>query len=316
MQVSHDLSMATFALYYPVMPRLTLLLLLALPLAAIAEDRVPAWLVRVPETTPTVFVAETSTSAFHRFDLVEGVPRKARQDYMSIGKGGVRKERVGDQRTPLGIYFVTEQLDTTKLHEKYGVTAFPLDYPNAWDRRLGRSGDGIWVHGVDPNGGGRPALDTDGCIALPNERLLELEAAFVANVTPVLIGTDLAWTDVATLAQTRAQLEEAVMRWAAALEQGDMFTYLDAYDESFEHWGMNRDEWFAFSLQTVGERPIIDVSATDLLLLGDPVEEGLFLARFELTVSEEDGRQVKSRRRMYWRRSESGAFRIVAEDSG
>jgi hypothetical protein len=308
--------MATFALYYPVMPRLTLLLLLALPLAVLAEDRVPAWLVRVPESTLTVFVAETSASAFHRFDRVDGVLTKVRQDYMSIGKGGIGKEQVGDRRTPLGIYFVTEQLDTTKLHEKYGVTAFPLDYPNAWDRRLGRSGDGIWVHGVDPNGGARPPRDTDGCIALPNERLLELEAAFVANVTPVLIGTDLAWTDIATLTQTRAQLEGAVIRWAAALEQGDMLAYLDAYDETFERWGMNRDEWFAFSLQTVGERPITDVEVTDLLLLGDPVEDGLFLARFGLTVSEEDGRQVKSRRRMYWRRSKSGAFRIVAEDSG
>ena len=225
--------MATRALYYPDMPTLTLLLLLALPLAAMAEDRVPAWLVRVPETTPTVFVAETSASALHRFDHVDGVLKKVRQDYMSIGKGGVRKEEVGDQRTPLGIYFVTEQLDTTKLHEKYGVTAFPLDYPNAWDRRLGRSGDGIWVHGVDPNGGARPARDTDGCIALPNDRLLELEAAFEASVTPVLIGTDLAWTDVASLTQTRAQLEGAVMRWAAALEQGDMFAFLEAYDDRF-----------------------------------------------------------------------------------
>ena len=308
--------MATRALYYPDMPTLTLLLLLALPLAAMAEDRVPAWLVRVPETTPTVFVAETSASALHRFDHVDGVLTKVRQDYMSIGKGGVRKEETGDQRTPLGIYFVTEQLDTTRLHEKYGVTAFPLDYPNAWDRRLGRSGDGIWVHGVDPNGGARPARDTDGCIALPNDRLLELETAFEANVTPVLIATDLAWTDVASLTQTRAQLEGAVMRWAAALEQGDMFAFLEAYDDSFEHWGMNRDEWSAFSLQTVGERPITAVTVADLLLLGDPVEDGLYLARFGLAVTEEDGRQVKSTRRMYWRRSESGAFRIVAEDSG
>lgn len=308
--------MAALALYYPGMPSLTLLLLLAFPLAAMAEDRVPAWLVRVPETTPTVFVAETSASAFHRFDQVDGVLKKIRQDYMSIGKGGIGKERAGDQRTPLGIYFVTEQLDTTRLHEKYGVMAFPLDYPNVWDRRKGRSGDGIWVHGVDPNGGARPARDTDGCIALPNERLLELESAFKANVTPVLIGTDLAWTDIAALTQTRAQLEGAVMRWAAALEEGDMLAYLDAHDASFEHWGMSRDEWFAFSLQTVGERPITDVAVTDLLLLGDPVEDGLYLARFGLTISEEDGRQVKSRRRMYWRRSESGAFRIVAEDSG
>ena len=311
-----DLSTAPPELYYPGMPKVAAILLLLLPLTGVADEAVPAWLIRLPESTPTVFIAETSTSSFHRFDHASGALSKVRQDYMSIGKGGTGKERVGDQRTPLGIYFVTEQLDTTRLHEKYGVTAFPLDYPNAWDRRLGRSGDGIWVHGVDPNGGVRPALDTDGCIALPNDRLLELESAFTANVTPVLIGMEVEWSDQATLVQTRAGLEAAVRRWAIALEQGDMVSYLAAYDDAFEHWGMDREEWESFSLQTVGQRPIAEVSLEELLLLADPAEENLYFSRFRLTIREEDGREINSMRRMYWRRSESGAFRIITEDAG
>ena len=235
---------------------------------------------------------------------------------MSIGQAGIGKERSGDRRTPLGIYFVTEQLDTTRLHEKYGVTAFPLDYPNAWDRRRGRTGDGIWVHGVDRAGGIRPALDTDGCIALPNERLLELEQSFTPNITPVLIATEMAWTDATALAEVRDALEAAVADWADSLERGDMFSWLSLYDETFEHWGMNKAEWSAFSLKTVGKRAISDVTARELLLLGDPFEDGLYLSRFRLEISEGDARKVVSMRRMYWRRSESGAFRVVAEDSG
>ena len=235
---------------------------------------------------------------------------------MSIGQAGTGKERSGDRRTPLGIYFVTEQLDTTRLHEKYGATAFPLDYPNAWDRRLGRTGSGIWVHGVDARGGTRPPLDTDGCIALPNERLLAHEQAFAPNVTPVLIATELAWTEPEDLAIVREDLEDSLMAWAHSLEKGDMFAWLDAYDASFEHWGMNKEEWVAFSMQTTAKRAIDDVSISDLLLLGDPAEEGLYFSRFRLEVSEAEGRKVISMRRMYWRRSESGAFKIVAEDSG
>jgi hypothetical protein len=298
------------------MPRLSLYLLLLAPLAGLADEVAPTWLLRVPESSPTVYVAETSTSLFHRFDIIDGVVTRTGQDYMSIGKGGTGKERVGDRRTPLGIYFVTEQLDTSRLHEKYGVTAFPLDYPNAWDRRLGRTGDGIWIHGVDRNGGKRPVLDTDGCIALPNERLLELEESFAANVTPVLIGTEIAWADAATQDRMRASLESAVRRWAGALEEGDMVAYLDAYDDAFEHWGMGREEWSAFSLQTVGQRAITDVTLSDLLLLGDPAEAGLYLSRFRLVVTERDGRTVDTVRRLYWRRSENGTFGIVAEDSG
>jgi hypothetical protein len=308
--------MAAGALYYQRMLRLIALVVLSLYSQCLAAERVPAWLIRLPESTATVFIAETTASAFHRFDRAGDGVTKVREDYMSIGLGGVGKERTGDQRTPLGIYVVTEQLDTTRMHEKYGVTAFPLDYPNAWDRRLGRSGDGIWVHGVDARGGRRPPQDTDGCIALPNDDLLALEAGFAANVTPVLIGTELAWSERDAVLETRRALEQAVGRWADALEQGDMYAYLDSYAAEFEHWGMSRDDWTSFSLQTVARRPITAVEISDLLILADPAEAGLYLSRFRLEVREGEARNVITMRRLYWRRSESGAFRIVAQDSG
>lgn len=293
-----------------------IIVILALLLVSSAWATVPAWLIRLPESTQTVFIAETSVSAFHRFERTGDGVAKIRQDYISIGLGGVGKTRAGDQRTPLGIYFVTGQLDTSTLHEKYGVTAFPLDYPNAWDRRLGRSGDGIWVHGVDPNGGTRPTRDTDGCIALPNDRLIALEDRFEPNVTPVLIAERLAWAHPADVVVVRSALEGAIARWSRALQTGDMVTWLGFYDESFGRWGMNRDEWAAFSLQTVGRRAIADVSVGELLILGDPVEDGLYLARFRLEIAETGGRKVVSTRRLYWRRLESGVYRIVAEDAG
>ena len=316
MEPGNDLSMSATGLYYPGMPRWTLIVLLATAFGALAEERLPASIIRLPESTPTVFIAETGAAALHRFDRAGGRVVEAGRYYLSIGLGGTGKQRAGDQRTPLGIYFVTEQLDTSRLHEKYGVTAFPLDYPNAWDRRHGRTGDGIWVHGVDRDGGRRPPLDTDGCLALPNESLHELDPHFRPNVTPVVIGTEMAWTDATTVETLRTELEEAVRRWAQALEQGDMVAWLDAYDAEFEHLGMNRDEWTAFSLQTVGRRQIRTVQVSDLMLLADPVVDGLFLSRFLLEVRETGYPRVVTVRRMYWRRSESGALRIVAQDAG
>ncbi|MDH3953782.1 MAG: L,D-transpeptidase family protein [Gammaproteobacteria bacterium] len=298
------------------MPKSVAVIALFLSSVVLASEPVPEWLIRLPETTPVVFVAETSAYAFHRFDRAGDSVKKVRQDYMSIGEGGVGKRAAGDQRTPLGVYFVIEQLDTTRLHEKYGAMAFPLDYPNVWDRRHGRTGDGIWIHGVDRRGGVRPPLDTDGCIALPNDRLSSLVQWFEPNVTPVLIAEDMAWSEADAVAEVRGSLEQAIARWARGLEQGDMYTYLEAYDDSFRHWGMNKDEWSAFSMETVGHRPISRVEVSDLLLLGDPVEPGLYLSRFRLKIEEEEARSVITVRRIYWRRSESGAFRIVAEDSG
>jgi murein L,D-transpeptidase YafK len=297
------------------MPRLFVIAMLLLP-AVTAAGQLPAWVIRLPETTSTVYVAETSTSTLYRFERDGNGVRLERQVYMSIGKGGDAKERAGDQRTPLGIYFVTDQLDTTRLHEKYGPLAFPLDYPNAWDRRMGRTGDGIWVHGVERDGGKRPPLDTDGCIALPNDRLLALADTFAANVTPVLIGRHVDFTSASSVTGLRTELEAAVERWAKALEQGDMHAYLEAYDESFEHWTMNRDEWIAFSLQTAGRRALSKAGVSELLLLGDPVEDDLYLSRFRLALVEQGGHTLAYTHRLYWRRSASGALKIVAEDSG
>jgi hypothetical protein len=80
----------------------------------------------------------------------------------------------------------------------------------------------------------------------------------------------MAWSEADAVAEVRGSLEQAIAGWARGLEQGDMFTYLEAYDDSFRHWGMNKDEWSAFSMETVGHRPISRVEVSDLLLLGDP----------------------------------------------
>ncbi len=251
---------------------LSLLLLCLVAIPVQADERIPAYLVRLPESVRTVFVAETSTAAFHRFENGAG----PEIDYlgatgMSYGENGDGKQRDGDRRTPLGIYFVTEQLDTSRMHEKYGVTAFVLDYPNALDRRLQRTGDGIWVHGVDPRGGKRPTRDTDGCIALPNETLEMIEDGFFPNATPVLIAREVSWVEPGQLDELRGDLDAAISRWANSLQRGDMHAFLSLYDVAFRHWGMNKAEWTALLTETYSSRSIEEVRVSDVLLLGDPV---------------------------------------------
>ncbi len=234
---------------------------------------------------------------------------------MSIGEEGAGKNRSGDKRTPLGVYFVTEQLDTSKLHEKYGVTAFPLDYPNAWDQRADRDGDGIWVHGVDPQGGQRPERDTDGCIALANEDLGTLAAEFEDNVTPVLVTTEVDWHETSDNHAIKNELENRVAEWAASKEEGDLFTFLSLYDKDFERWGMDKSEWSILNLQSASQRVIREVTLSELLLLAYPDEEGLYLSRFRQTVNDGE-REIVSTARLYWRRDMDGTLKIIAEDNG
>ena len=281
----------------------------------LAEDRYPTALIRVPESIETVFVAETSTSEFHQFNNLDGNLAIANSFYMSIGKKGAGKQRSGDKRTPLGLYFVTEQLDTSKLHEKYGVTAYVLDYPNVWDKNEGRDGDGIWVHGVHPKGGLRPEFDTDGCIALPNDDLNSLQGKIKSNVTPVLVMQQLDWREDHSGMALRLELEIAVSEWAASKANGDLHAYLSSYGADFHRWGMSKAEWSALSMQSNEFKDYQSAKVQDLLLVAYPEEEGLYLSHFRLAVRTAS-KQINSIIRLYWRREESGLLKIVAEDVG
>ncbi len=293
---------------------LSVLLLVPTIAAAQAGGQLPAYLLQLPDSVKTVLVAETSRSALHRIKHGPDGAAYADERYMSIGQNGVGKQRAWDRRTPLGIYFVTDELDTTRLHEKYGPVAFPLDYPNIWDRINKRSGDGIWIHGVDESAGRRPPLDTDGCIALPNQDILAIEAELLPVITPVIIARQVRWVSPEEIAATRDALKAELATWANSVETGDLHRYLSMYAKDFGYRGMTRDEWAHYRTGTLGAMTIDDFVLEDVLLLADPEESGLFLSRFRQIIVEA-GREIVTTKRLYWRRTETG-FEIVAEDDG
>lgn len=151
---------------------------------------------RPPETLPFVWhlaprvrhliVVETQTSRLYLFRHEGGRLILRRDLYASIGHAGAGKTREGDGRTPLGVYFTISRMDDSVLDDRYGAHAFPLDYPNAWDRRLGRTGRGIWLHGVPPVTYARPPQASDGCVALANEDIGWLAARVAPRHTPVV----------------------------------------------------------------------------------------------------------------------------------
>ena len=295
--------------------RLSLLIAVMPCLLAAQESDLPSYVLKLPASVETVLIAETGTATLHRYRHGEDGLEQDDQKRMSVGQNGVGKQRAGDQRTPLGIYFVAEHLDTTRLHEKYGPIAFPLDYPNVWDRANNRTGDGIWIHGVTPNSGPRPTLDTDGCIVVPNEHLLILEAYLEPLQTPVIVTRSIQRASREEIAHTRAELMSVLKLWSDSYRVGDWHQYLALYAQEFEYRGMTREEWFAYRVRSVGGRTIEGFIVDNIMLLADPEEPGLYLSRFRQTITE-DERTMVTTKRLYWRRTEQGNLLIVAEDNG
>ncbi len=299
------------------MHRLFILVALIVPGLAGSQqgDLVPAYLLQLPSSVSAILIAETNTSTLYRFVVTRQETTLGKKSYMSVGQNGVGKQRAWDRRTPLGIYIINEQLDTSKLHDKYGPTAFPLDYPNAWDRQLGKSGDGIWIHGVAPGSERRPALDTDGCIALPNDELLDVEKLLIPLVTPVIITRKFKWISPQELSSIQERLRAALDEWSGSNLSGDLHRYLTLYSDEFQYRGLSKDEWSAYRVQIIGNAGIQDFSLDDVLLLADPEEDGLYLSRFRQTIAYTT-HTVVTTKRLYWRESADGKLRIVAEDNG
>lgn len=275
---------------------------------------VPSTLIAVPDDVDTVLVADAAAAALVRFRYVDGQPVEADRRYMSVGRNGVGKKRAWDRKTPLGVYFLTEELDTTRLAAKYGEAAFVMDYPNAWDRRNERTGDGIWLHGVDPSSPNRPRRDTDGCLALPNDELLSLAVGLKLHDTPIVVSREIEWVPATQVDVTRRALHAMLERWRAAVEQGDLHDYLALYADDFSARGMNKEQWAGFKLGTFSRRPLHHVGVDAVLLLRDPESPNLYLSRFQLTMADSE-QTLTIRKRLYWRH-DAGTWAIVTEDAG
>jgi murein L,D-transpeptidase YafK len=287
-----------------------------LPILCMAEKTsVPAYLVELPESVSDVLIADTESATLHRFGRSESGIVNMEQRYMSIGQKGVGKERAWDRKTPLGVYFITAQLDTSNLDAKYGVAAYPLDYPNAWDKHQERTGDGIWLHGMDTNGSTRPPRDTDGCLALPNDELLSLGNTLEPLVTPVIVARELVWSTPDELESIRIEFHIALEIWRQSLEASDVQTYLSLYSDDFRHRGMDRDKWSTYRAGVLDARVVESVRLDNVLLIADPEEPGLFLSRFTQEFVT-DGATVRTTKRLYWLRGDDKIWQIVAEGAG
>jgi murein L,D-transpeptidase YafK len=274
--------------------------------------KLPAPLLLLAPSQAHVLLVDTARSRLFVFENRDGEPELIADYYVSAGKNGVRKEREGDRRTPLGVYFVTGRL-TDALPDKYGPMAFPVDYPNVWDRRHGRTGTGIWVHGVSSGTFSRPPLDSDGCIAMSNADLVSI-APLLAPGTPVVIGENVPWLTQSEATAQRAAVRASVERWRGDWESGRGDRYLSNYADDFRGRGMNKAQWIAYKKKVTNNKSFVDIGVSDLSIYAYPDEENLFEVSFEQTYRS-DRFKSKSRKVQYWRLGADGGWRIVSEEA-
>jgi len=185
---------------------------------------VPRQFVALPATTRHAIAVDASRSRLYLLEHRANGFELVASYYVSLGRLGVDKRAEGDQRTPLGVYFVTSKLDGHRLTDFYGAGALPLNYPNEYDRREGRTGGGIWLHGVSRDSYAREPRATDGCVVLANEDLQLLLRGVEARRTPVVIAPKLDWVAPGQLEAQRRDVMDLLSAWRSARAAADTST--------------------------------------------------------------------------------------------
>jgi murein L,D-transpeptidase YafK len=274
-------------------------------------ERLPRAVLQLHPGQTHALVVDSRRSRLYVFQNVAGRPQYLADFYVTLGKRGVDKAREGDQKTPIGVYHVTANLPRQKLTDFYGAGAYPINYPNPWDRRLGRDGYGIWVHGTPPDTYSRPPRASDGCIVLANPDLVAVGRFVQVGTTPVIIADEVEWADAAALEHERAGLAAALERWRADWESRDTGRYLGHYAPQFRSGRQDFAAWAAHKRAVNGAKSWIRVTLSQVSMLRYPRESDFVAVSFEQDYRSSNLTNTM-RKLQYWKKVD-GRWRILYE---
>ena len=285
------------------------------------RDQVPRYLVQMPPEQRYALVVDTAKSTIYVYENKDGEARYVADYYATIGKKGMDKFREGDNKTPLGVYHVTssisrEQLNNRygKLAEQYGVGALPISYPNEWDKRGGRNGSGIWVHGVPFDTYSRPPRASNGCVALTNEDFMAISATAQVGVTPVIIANGIEWASPDANRAARQALTQAIEGWRRDWESLNTANYLKHYSHQFSNGKQKYDAWAEHKQRVNTGKSWLKVKLENVSVFNYPGATDLAVVTFDQDYSSSN-LVGQSRKRQYWKK-ESGGWKIVYEGAG
>jgi murein L,D-transpeptidase YafK len=208
----------------------------------------------------------------------------------------------GDQRTPLGVYYITSNLDPKSLKDFYGSGALPISYPNILDSKRGKTGSGIWLHGTPPAQFSRAPQATDGCVVLANPDLRRIIRTVEVKTTPVVIATQLKWVAPNSTRADSKPFEDALNGWRNAKTSGNLQQVLTYYTPDFNSNGKSLAQWTPNLKTELDQTQGRTIQLKDLSYLRWTDAADTMVVTFGEVA---DGTRVGWTKRQYWIRQEN-----------
>jgi murein L,D-transpeptidase YafK len=241
------------------------------------------------------------------------LPEKSEQSQVlrtfriATGKVEGDKEKMGDNKTPEGIYFTLNSITEKLPAEKYGPLAIPLNFPNPIDQLQGKTGYGIWLHGAGKDERIEEAKVTEGCVAFYNAEITGLKKWLNPQQGLVVISTD---SSTVNNPADVADVKLAATRWIQSWAERDIDSYMSYYADNFENAGKDKAAYKTYKKSVFSAYKSMIVSMTGLRAVTHP--------KYALTVMNQDFNgdnrfRSDGRKILYWQKSPSGAWTIVRE---
>lgn len=272
---------------------------------------VPRYLLQMKPDQKHAIVVDTQKSRLYVYANNQGKPQFVADYYISQGKLGANKINEGDKRTPIGVYHVTSSLPRDKLPDLYGSGAFPINYPNEWDKQQGRKGHGIWLHGTPSDTFSRPPKASDGCVVLANRDLDAIAKNLQIGLTPVIISNSVEWLSLDDWNRERNELNKTIQAWRTDWESRDTERFLQHYSRKFSAGGQNYDQFAVQKRQVNASKQWIKISVENLSVFRNPGKEELIVVTFDQKYRS-NNLENTMKKRQYWKR-EDGKWKIIYE---
>jgi murein L,D-transpeptidase YafK len=275
------------------------------------DNYVPRYLLQMQADQKYAIVVDTQKARLYLYQNDQGTPRFVADYYVSHGKLGAEKLREGDKRTPIGVYHVTSSLPRNKLADFYGSGAFPINYPNEWDKRQGRNGHGIWLHGTPSDTFSRPPKASDGCVVLANQDLDALSKNLQIGLTPVIISNSIEWLSLDDWQAERSSLLAMIDEWRRDWESRDADRYARHYSARFQADGQGQQAWIEQKRRVNAAKSWIKVGTGNISMFRNPGKEEYVVVTFDQDYRSSNLANVM-KKRQYWIK-EGGRWKIVYE---
>ncbi len=241
-------------------------------LSLLEGAKVPRALLTLSDSTQYALVVDKHKNRLYVYhNSGPGLPPRLVDDfYVVLGKKRGDKQRAGDLKTPSGVYFLTSYLPDEKLPPLYGSGAFPVNYPNEYDRRLRRTGSGIWLHGTDKSLYSRPPLDSEGCVVLTNEEFQRIRKYVDVGRTPVVICEDVQWISSRDWLDRNIEIQAALETWRQNWEKADLQAYLAMYSDNFWTRRYNKQSWADYKKRVFSGKKSQKIDLSDISILSYP----------------------------------------------